>query len=167
MALGRAAERRAVVQVPLIPATKPSYWQAETIPPLRVSLVPLYVVNTVQHEPLTVSVDVIPIAETVPSGWQMQVLLPASSIEKQHVRPPLPPLPLHAFSDPGPPSPEVEGDETSFPPQADTRSSAANPARPQESLVEFTSCLGTRNTNENTVGHHCIVVPPAGTLGGD
>ena len=52
---------------------------------------PLYVVDTVQLEPLTVRVDEIPIAETIPSGWQTQVDPPASSMVEQHVCAPLPP----------------------------------------------------------------------------
>ena len=70
--------------------------------PLSIDVLPLYVVETEQDEPVTVRVEEIPIAETIPSGWQMQVLLPASSLDEQHTFAPLPPLLLllHAATRP-------------------------------------------------------------------
>jgi hypothetical protein len=71
-----------------------AYLQAETTLPIPVVVVPLYVVDTVQDEPLTVRVEENPIVETMPSAWQTQVVAPASSMVEQHVCAPLPPLPL-------------------------------------------------------------------------
>jgi hypothetical protein len=59
----------------------------------------LAVVDTVQDEPLTVRVDMMPLAEKLPSGWQTQMPSPESSDWLQHTFWPLPPpllLLLHA-----------------------------------------------------------------------
>ncbi len=71
--------------------------------PLSLDVLPLYVVETEQDEPFTVKVEEIPIAETIPSGWQMQVVVPASSLDEQQTFAPLPPpllLLLHAATSP-------------------------------------------------------------------
>ena len=71
--------------------------------PLTEFVMPLYVVTTVQDEPLTERVEVIPIAETIPSGWQAHSEPPASSMLEQHVVAPLLPpllLLLHAATRP-------------------------------------------------------------------
>lgn len=65
---------------------------------------PLYVVDTVQDEPLTVRVEDRPPCENIPSGWQTQVESPASSMLEQHfcapLLPPLLLLLLHAPTSP-------------------------------------------------------------------
>jgi hypothetical protein len=63
---------------------------------------PLYVVDTVHDEPLTVRVEDRPPWENIPTGWQTQVDSPASSLPEQHVRAPLLPLLLllHASTSP-------------------------------------------------------------------
>ena len=68
--------------------------QLETTLPPRVDVMPLYVVDTVQEEPLTVRVEDRPPCENIPSGWQTQEESPASFMLEQHVCAPLPPPPL-------------------------------------------------------------------------